>query len=117
MVDGFNRGDLSPLAERLDENVVAHLVDSWPEQRLVGAASYLKWLQELLDSVGGDVRLKDLRQIGEIVATRFSVQMHGQASALEDEREYGQLDVYHRGKIVLILYFDDFADALATTGV
>jgi hypothetical protein len=115
-VEGFNNRELSEIAATLDENVVAHLVDSWPEQVLVGSAAYIKWTQELLDSVGGEVHVKDAQQIGETVAAHFSVQMYGQASAIEEEREYGQLSVYHRGKCVLILFFDSYADALACVG-
>ena len=115
-VEGFNNRELSQMAATFDDNVVAHLVDDWPEQVLVGAAAYMKWTQELLDSVGGEVHIKDLQQVGETVIARFTVQMHGQASALEEEREYGQLSVYHRGKCVLIVFFDDYASALASVG-
>jgi hypothetical protein len=115
-IEAFKRGDLTVSAANLDDNVVVHLVGDWPEQVLVGAASYLRWAQQLFDSVGGDVELKELRQVGDIVAAGLSVRIQGQASGLQEEREYAQLNVYHRGKTALILYFDTYSDALATIG-
>lgn len=115
-VEDFNRGDLSRFGERFDENLVVHTVPGWPEEVFVGAPSYLNFVRQLLDPVDARIEIKELRQIGEVVAAQVVLKVRGHDTALEQEREYAQLIFHHRGKQVLILFFDDFASALATVG-
>ena len=116
-IEDFNRGDLSGFAERFDENLVVHTVAGWPEEVFVGAASYVTFIRQLSDPINARIEVKDLRQIGEIVAAHIALKIRAHDPALEQEREYAQLLVHHRGKPVLILFFDDFASALAAVGV
>ena len=115
-IEDFNRGDLSRFGEHLDENLVVHTVAGWPEEVFVGAPSYVNFVRQLLDPVGARIDVKESLQIGEVVAAQVVLKIRGHDTALEQEREYAQLIFHHRGKQVLILFFDDFASALATVG-
>ena len=115
-IEAFNRGELSRFVDRFDENLVVHTVAGWPEEVFVGAGSYINFLRQLLDPIGARIDIKELRQIGEVVAARIALKIRGHGAALEQERDYAHLAVHHRGKQVLILFFDDFESALAAVG-
>ena len=115
-IEEFNRGELSRFIDRLDENLVVHTVAGWPEEVFVGAGSYANFIRQLLDPIGAHIDVRELRQLGETVAAHIALKIRGHGAELEQEREYAQLIVHHRGKQVLILFFDDFPSALAAVG-
>src|SRR4051812_16357530 len=89
-VEDFNRGDLSRFGEHADENLVVHTVAGWPEEVFVGAPSYLNFIRQLLDPIDARIEVKELRQIGEVVAAQIVLKIRGHDTALEQEREYAQ---------------------------
>src|SRR3954454_9635165 len=91
-IEDFNRGDLSRFGEQADENLVVHTVAGWPEEVFVGAPSYLNFIRQLLDPIDARIEVKELRQIGEVVAAQIVLKIRGHDTALDEQCEYADLE-------------------------
>jgi hypothetical protein len=115
-VEEFNRRELDNQGAIFHEDVVVHMVEDWPEPVVRGAANYVDWMRGWFDAVGNDLRLEEMVCSGELMAFHLRIRMHGGASAVEQDGEFSTVYLFNRGKVVTVIHFREFADALAAIG-
>src|SRR5436305_10582377 len=80
------RGDLDPLAAKMDPDILIRTDARWPEQRIYGREAALAWYRELWESGGRDLRIEEIIDLGDRVLARWCWHLHGLHSGAEGEQ-------------------------------
>ena len=76
----FRRGDWEGVAANMDEHVLVRTDPRWPEQYVYGRQAAVAFYRELWESGGPDVRIDEIRDLGDRVLARLTYVMRGQSS-------------------------------------
>jgi ketosteroid isomerase-like protein len=115
--DAFTRGDWDAVAANLDPDLLIRTDPRWPEQRFSGREAVMTWFRGAWESMGPDVRIEEIVDLGDRVLARSCWLIRGQHSEAEGEMRFSQIYTYREGRAVFIEYFLDHAEALKAVGL
>ena len=112
----WDAGDMDALREMHDPDVIARYPEGWPEPGpFVGLEAVMRQLEQLRETWDADATEANFIDAGDRVVVRgiWRGAGHGPAFALEGSAVY----TLRKGKISIIEYFRDHAEALEAVGL
>ena len=116
--EAWNTGDMDALREMYDPDVIMRLPEGWPEPGpYVGREAVWREIEQLRDTWDADAfeQLSDFIDVGDRVAVRYVWRSEGRGP--ESNMEYTHVNTVRKGKIFLIEFFRDHAEALEAVGL
>ena len=110
-------GDVRPLAETYDPDVVMRTVENWPEAGpFFGREAVTRFFDQLRDTWDtGEMEEVSLIDAGDRVVARF--RWHGIGRGPDTSIDVTSIQTFRKGKVVMIEYFWNHAEALETLGL
>ena len=105
------------MAASLDADVVVRTDPGWPEQRVYGRQAVTAWMRDAVESVGPDVGIDEIVDLGDRVLVRWCWKARGQHSGIAGELRYSEIVTYREGHAIVIEYFLDHEQALKAVGL
>lgn len=115
--DAFRRGDWAAWGANFDPDILVRTDPIWPEQRIYGREAVLEWGSGTRESLGPDVRIDEIEDLGDRVLARLRWITRGQQSGLEGELRWSELVTFREGRVVFIEMFLDHERALKAAGL
>ena len=115
--DAFRRGDWEVLGANMDPDVFARVDPNWPEQRIYGRDALVAFLQGVGESMGPDIRIEEMMDLGDRVLVRFRWHARGTQSGVEGEQSVSEISTFREGRVVFIEYFLEHEEALKAVGL
>jgi ketosteroid isomerase-like protein len=116
-IAAFRSRDWDTFAANLDPDTLLRADPRSPQQRAYGREAVLAFYQGLSESVGSDVRTKEIVDLGDRVLVRLVWAIRGQLSGVEGEQPLSVLATFRDGRVILQESFFDHADALKAVGL
>jgi ketosteroid isomerase-like protein len=113
----FRRGDWDAWGANFDPDILVRTDPIWPEQRIYGRQAVLYWGRGIWESLGSDVRLDEIEDLGDRVLARARWVTQGQHSGVEGELVWSELLTVREGRVVFIEMFPDHEQALKAVGL
>ena len=116
--DLWNAGDMDAWRKLFDPDGIMRNPEGWPEPGpQVGRDAVMHFLQQLRDTWDADALevISDYADVGDRVAVRFI--WHGAGSGPDADLEMTGVYTVRKGKIVLLEFFWDHAEALEAVGL
>jgi hypothetical protein len=101
----------------LDPHVVLRLDSRWPEQCIYGREAAVNFARSAWELMGPEARIEEMRDLGDRVLIRFYWKTRGERSGIESDLSWSQIGTLRDGRIILIEYFLDHAEALKAVGL
>jgi ketosteroid isomerase-like protein len=117
MLDAVRRGDWEAVAARLDPDVLVRTDPRWPEQRVYGREAAIAWYRGAQDSMGPDIRLEEIIDLGDRALIRLRWLIRGQHSDAQGDIRYSELNTYREGRLILSEFFLEHEQALKAVGL
>jgi hypothetical protein len=117
MIDAVRRGDWEAIAARLDPDVLVRTDPRWPEQRIYGREAAVAWYRGAQDSMGPDIRIEKITELGDRALTRLRWVTRGQHSDAQGDIRYSELNTYREGRLILSEFFLEHEQALKAVGL
>jgi ketosteroid isomerase-like protein len=117
-VAAFNAGNMDAVREMLDPDVViGRELEGWPETGpFAGREAVMRQWERNLDAFpGATLELISVTHVGDRVVAKQAVHAKGQGP--EVIAEYTTISTMRNGRTLIIEYFWDYADALASLGL
>ena len=118
-VDAFNRGDMEAVRETLDPDVAfGRELEGFPEPGpIVGRDAVMRQWERVREPFGDAVTLEPVSIIdaGDRVVARQIAHAVGRGPAVH--HEFTTVSTFRSGRIVLVDYFWDYAEALKAVGL
>ena len=115
----FNTRDMDAVREILDPDVVIpRWVEGWPETGpFVGREAVIRQWERNLDAFpgGATIELVSVTDVGDRVVARQAAHAKGQGPELR--AEFTTISTMRNGRTLIIEYFWDYAEALASLGL
>jgi ketosteroid isomerase-like protein len=115
--DAFRRRDLDTVAAYLDPDVLIRTDPRWPEQRLYGREAVVAWYRSAQESMGSDIRIEEIIDLGDRVLIRLAWFARGQHSDAQGEVRFSELNTYRDGRLILSEFFLEHDQALKAVGL
>jgi SnoaL-like domain len=115
--DAFRRGDWDALAANLDAHVLLRTDARWPEQYIYGLEAAMAFYRSAWESIGPDVRIEEIVDLGDRVLVRLCWIVSGQHSGAEGELRWTEIVTYREGHTILNEFFFEHAHALKAVGL
>jgi ketosteroid isomerase-like protein len=115
--DAFRRGDWHAVAANLDPDILVRTDVRWPEQRFYGREAVMAWFRGARESMGPDVRIEEIIDLGDRVLVRVCWFVRGQHSAAQGEMRYSEINTYREGRLILSEFFFEHDQALKALGL
>jgi ketosteroid isomerase-like protein len=115
--DLFRRGVWDAWIANMDPDVLVRTDPIWPEQRVYGREAVLSWITDTWSSLGPDVRIEEVVDLGDRVLARNRWVTRGEQSGIEGEIRWSELVTIRDGRIVFIEMFFEHAQALKAIGL
>ncbi len=115
--DAFRSGDLDTVAAYLDPDVLVRTDPRWPEQRVYGRESVLAWYRSAQESMGPDVCIEDIIDLGDRALIRLCWFIRGQHSDAQGEMRFSELNTYRDGRLIFSEFFLEHEQALKAVGL
>ena len=116
--EAFNAGDMDAVRAILDPAlVIARDLEGWPEPGpIAGREAVMRQWEQTMDAFP-DARLEliSATEVGDRVVVRQVAR--GKGKGPEAIAEYTTVDTFRNGRILILEYFWDHADALASLGL
>jgi ketosteroid isomerase-like protein len=115
--DAFTRGDWDAVAAYLDADVLVRADPSLPEQRLYGREAVVAWYRSAWESMGSDLCVEEIFDLGDRALIRKCWFIRGQHSGAQGEMRYSELNIYREGRVILSEIFLEHEQALEAVGL
>jgi len=115
--DAFRRGDWEALGANIDPDVFARVDPNWPEQCIYGRDALVAFLRGVGESMGPDIRIEEMMDLGDRVLVRFRWHARGSQSGVEGEQTVSEISTFRDGRVVFIEYFLEHEQALKAVGL
>jgi ketosteroid isomerase-like protein len=115
--DAVRRGDWDAVAAYLDPDVLVRTDPRWPEQRLYGRDAAVAWYRSAQESMGPDVCIEEIIDLGDRALIRVCWSTRGQRSDAQGEIRYSELNTYREGRLILSEFFLEHEQALKAVGL
>ena len=115
--NAFRRGDWDAVAAILDPDVLVRTDPRWPEQRIYRREAVTAFYRDGWESLGPDVRIEDVVDLGDRVVIRLCWFVRGQQSDAQGEMRFAELNTYRERRLIFSEFFLDPAEALKAVGL
>jgi ketosteroid isomerase-like protein len=115
--DAYRRGDWDAMSASVDPHIFVRTDPRWPEQFIYGHEAWVAFLRSMWESVGPDVRIEEIVDLGDRVLVRLGFSMHGQQSGIGGEQPVSEIATVREGRVIFIEYFLDHKLALKAVGL
>lgn len=115
--DAFRRGDWDALAATLDPHVFVRTDPRWPERYIYGREAYMAFSRGARESLGPDIRLDEIVDLGDRVLVRACWSGRGPQSGVEGEQRFSSITTYRDGRAVFTEFFIEHEQALEALGM
>ena len=116
-IKAFQRGDWDAVAADWDPHVLVRTDPSWPEQFIYGREALIDWQRSAWESLGPEVRVEEIVDLGDRLLVRMCWNTRGQHSGIEQDLRWSQVSTYRDGRVVFSEYFLDHEQALQALGL
>jgi uncharacterized protein len=117
MNDAFRSADWAAMAALLDPDILIRTDASWPEQRFYGHEAAMAFYRGAWESLGTEVRIEDIVDLGDRILIRARWSVRGQQSDVQGEMRYSELNTYRAGRLIFSEFFLDHSEALRAVGL
>src|SRR3954449_11782817 len=117
MCDSVRRGDWDAVAACLDSDALVRTDPRWPEQRVYGREAVVAWYRGAQDSMGPDIRIEEIIDLGDRALTRLHWVIRGQHSDAQGDIRYSELNTYREGLLILSEFFLEHEQAREAVGL
>ena len=113
----WNAGDMDAYREFYDPDVIVRTPDGWPEPGpYVGRDAYMRWCEQLRETWDAqDIEPLSFSDGGDRVVVRLI--WHGVGHGPDLNLEVSSVNTLRNGRVILLEYFWDHAEALETVGL
>jgi ketosteroid isomerase-like protein len=113
----WNAGDMDAMGELYDADIVVRAPEGWPEPGpFVGVEAVMRWLRQMRETWDSDViETISLTDAGDRVVIRQRWRTVGRGP--EANLEVTSVSTYRKGKVILVEFFWDHAEALEAVGL
>ena len=108
----FRSADWDAVAAILDPDVLIRTDARWPEQRVYGHEAVMSFYRGAWESLGKEVRIEDVVDLGDRILIRACWSVRGQQSDVQGEMRYSELNTYRAGRLIFSEFFLDHSEAL-----
>jgi len=115
--DAFRRGDCAAVEAYADPHVLVRADPSWPEQFIYGRDALMAWYRGAWESLGPDLRIEEIVDLGDRVLVRNCWTVHGQHSGLGGDLRWSEIIMHRQGRSVFIEMFLEHTAALKAVGL
>ena len=115
--DAVRRGDWDTVAAYLDPDILVRTDPRWPEQRLYGSEAVVAWYRSVRESMGPDLCIEEIFDLGDRALIRKCWFIRGQHSGAQGEMRYSELNIYREGRMILSEIFLEHQQALKAVGL
>jgi ketosteroid isomerase-like protein len=115
--DAYRQGDWEAWDANMDPDVFVRTDPNWPEQRIYGRDAFIAFPRGVRESLGPDVRIEEIIDLGDRVLVRLSWHARGAQSGVEGEQTFSELATFREGRVVFIEYFLEHEQALKAVGL
>jgi ketosteroid isomerase-like protein len=115
--EAVRHGDWDAVAAYLDPDVLVRTDPRWPEQRLYGREAVVAWYRSAQESMGPDVCIEEIIDLGDRMLIRLCWLIRGQHSDVQGEMRYSELNTYREGRLILSEFFLEHEQALKALGL
>jgi hypothetical protein len=115
--DAFKQGDWATIEGQADPHLVVRADSSWPEQYIYGRDAVMAWYRSGWESLGADVRVEEIVDLGDRAVVRNWWTVHGQRSGLGGDLRWSEIITFRQGRRVFIEMFLDHDQALKAVGL
>jgi ketosteroid isomerase-like protein len=113
-LDASKRGDWEAVAATLDPNILVRADARWPESCVFGREAVISWYQA--NAGESDIEEEEIIDLGDRLLVRQRWRLHGRYSGVELDRHLTIIATFRAGRVILIEYFLDHAEALKAVG-
>jgi len=115
--EAWNAGDMDAIRETYDPEVIFRTDEGWPEPGpFVGVEAVMRWLGQMRETWDSDeIETISLTDAGDRVVTRQRWRTVGRGP--EVNLEVTSVSTYRKGKVILVEFFWDHAEALEAVGL
>jgi ketosteroid isomerase-like protein len=118
--EAWNAGDMDAVREGYDPDVIVRTVrtgEGWPEPGpFVGVEAVMRWLRQMRETWDSDaLEPISLTDAGDRVVIRQRWRTVGRGP--EANLEVTSISTYRKGKVILVEFFWDHAEALEAVGL
>jgi hypothetical protein len=115
--DAFRRGDWLTVEATADPHVLVLADSSWPEQYIYGRGAVMAWYRSGWESLGPDVRIEEIIDLGDRVLLRNCWTVQGQHSGVGGDLRWSEIVTHRQKRSVFIEMFLDHRQALEAVGL
>jgi ketosteroid isomerase-like protein len=115
--EAFRRGDFDGWGAHFDPDVLVRTDPIWPERIIFGRQAVLDWGRSLEGSLGTDVQIEDIKDLGDRVLARNRWITRGKESGIEGEIAWSELLTVRAEQFVFVEMYFDHEHALEVVGV
>jgi ketosteroid isomerase-like protein len=115
--EAFRRADWNVWGATFDADVLIRTDPNWPERIIFGRRAAIEWGRSVERSLGTDVRIAEIKDLGDRLLARNVWKTQGQVSGVEGELAWSELLTVRDGKFVFVEMFFDHQHALNTLGL
>ena len=116
--EAWNAGDMSALRESCDPAIVVRFAEGWRvgSEPAMGRDAYMRWCEQLRETWDAqNIEPLSFSDGGDRVVVRLI--WHGAGHGPDLNLEVSSVNTLREGKVILLEYFWDHAEALETVGL
>ena len=113
----FRRGDFDAWGAHFDPDVLVRTDPIWPEQRIIGRDAVLAWGRTIEGSLGTEIQIEDIKDLGDRVLVQNRWITRGQASGIQGDIVWWELLTVRDRRFVFTEMFFDRNHALKIVGL
>jgi len=100
-----------------DPYVVVRTDSNWPERYLYGRDAVMAWYRAGWESLGPDVRIEEIVDLGDRVLVRNYWTVLGERSGYGGDLRWSEIITYREGRSVFVEMFLEHAHAVKAVGL
>ena len=109
--DAYRRGDWDAMATVFDPHVFVRTDPRWPEQFIYGSEAWIAVLRGMWESVGPDVHIEEIVDLGDRVLAVLGYGMRGHESGVAGQQPVAEIATLRDGRVIFSEYFLDHEQA------
>jgi ketosteroid isomerase-like protein len=117
LIDARRHGARKTMVTMLDRDVVVRSDPSWPEQEICGRDAVIGWWRSAWESLGGEARVEEMKDLRDHVLLRVCWTMRGTHSGVVGDLRWSEVVTFRDGRVIFVEYFLEHEAALKAVGL